>query len=304
VPRHKGTGFEALDLESRACFVPDDSYRLLDDIIIAVSERVNSASRATSGDSKAEHFLSVSRIVGEVLAEKGFGLYAPTETLGDALASRQEPGKPPRHITDSDTSSLILLTVAENLGLPAALVEITSPGGNGLNFVRWQIDDSNYVDWDPNVWSQCTAPKESPHFEGKPMTRKQIASYLVSLRGDVRRRISEPLDAIQDYREAIALFPEHPRNYNELVWTVATRDFRNRDAYKGEGLAASEKLLSIAQSPSYLDTVACLHAYLGDFVKALAYEEKAIVGEPHNQAFKDRAKLFASFQQQDCTGQQ
>ena len=304
MPRHKGIGFEALNLELQACFVPDDSYRLLDEIISTVSDRVNSSSRAASGDSKAEYFLAVSRIVGEVLAEKGFGLYIPTETLGDALASRQEPGKPPRHITDSDTSSLILLTVAENLGLPATLVEIGTLGGSGLNFIRWQIDDSNHVNWDPTLRSQCTAPKDSPSFEGTPMTRQQITSYLVALRGDVRRRISEPLDAIRDYREAIALFPEHPRTYDILVWTVATRDFRNRDAFKGEALAASEKLLSIAQSPSYLDTVACLHAYLGDFAKAVAYEEKAIAGDPHNQAFKDRAKLFASFPPRDCTGQQ
>jgi hypothetical protein len=36
VPRHKGIGFEILDSESQACFVPDQEYRLLDELIDTV----------------------------------------------------------------------------------------------------------------------------------------------------------------------------------------------------------------------------------------------------------------------------
>src|SRR5579863_3809898 len=37
--RHRGIGFEILDSESEACFVPDQEYRLLDDLIDSVLAR-------------------------------------------------------------------------------------------------------------------------------------------------------------------------------------------------------------------------------------------------------------------------
>src|SRR5688572_13420121 len=38
-PKHRGIGFEVLDLESEACFVPDEMYRLLDHIVDVVVQK-------------------------------------------------------------------------------------------------------------------------------------------------------------------------------------------------------------------------------------------------------------------------
>ena len=40
-PQHKGLGFEILDSESKACFVPDQEYRLLDEVIDAVMKQLS-----------------------------------------------------------------------------------------------------------------------------------------------------------------------------------------------------------------------------------------------------------------------
>src|SRR5579871_5289506 len=39
-PRHRGIGFEILDSESQACFVPDQEYQLLDNLVDAVLSKV------------------------------------------------------------------------------------------------------------------------------------------------------------------------------------------------------------------------------------------------------------------------
>src|ERR1019366_3407300 len=123
-PRHKGIGFEILDSESQACFVPDQEYRLLDEIIDAVASQVNYASRSNT---QMEQAKVISQTTSGVMTSRGFGILIDTETLSDALVDRNTAGEAERHIFDCDTGSLILLTVAENVGGLAALVEIPLP---------------------------------------------------------------------------------------------------------------------------------------------------------------------------------
>src|SRR5215207_6656170 len=46
-PRYRGLGFEILDSESQACFVPDQEYRLLDEVVDAVVKNVKYNPRLT-----------------------------------------------------------------------------------------------------------------------------------------------------------------------------------------------------------------------------------------------------------------
>lgn len=137
-PRHHGIGFEILDLESEACFVPDEAYKLLDEVIDAVKVRLSMSRRRLDRNAKIVKAISIGRITSEVLTEKGFGLYLPTDTLGDTLVSRNEFGESPRHIFDCDSASMIYLTVAEALSMPATMTEIPLPSGDQHNYVRWQ----------------------------------------------------------------------------------------------------------------------------------------------------------------------
>jgi len=52
VPRHKGIGFDILDSESQACFVSDQEYRLLDDLIDMILKKVKYDASSTSSWTK------------------------------------------------------------------------------------------------------------------------------------------------------------------------------------------------------------------------------------------------------------
>jgi tetratricopeptide (TPR) repeat protein len=301
-PKYKGIGFEALDLESEVCFVPDDAYRLLDTIIDTVTTRAGAPPAPRDKDKQVTYALAVSRITGEVLAEMGFGLYIPTETLADALVPRSAPAEEPRHTVDCDTSSLILLTIAETLGLPASLVEITLQGGAGHNFVRWQVDQMSFIDWDTNGRAQCFAPANSPSYQGKAMTHDQVISYLTSIRAALWSQKGELVKSLADYRAAIALFPEHPTAYNNFAWAVATKEFAERDKVKNEALGYADMAIKIERVPNFLDTVACMYAFTGDFAKAVTYQKEAIAGAPQSDEFRERLKWFEATPPRDCTG--
>ena len=301
-PKHKGIGFEALDLESKVCFVPDEAYRVLDTIIETVKTRAGTPPDPGEKDKQVTYALAVSRITGEVLAEMGFGLFIPTETLGDALVPRSEPAEMPRHTVDCDTGSLILLTIAETLRLPASLVEITLQGGSGHNFVRWQIDPMSFVDWDTNGRAQCIAPANSPSYQGKAMTHDQVISYLTSIRAQLWNGKGEQSKSLADYRVAISLFPEHPMGYNNFAWVVATKQFAERDTAKHEALGYADTLIKIDRVPNFLDTAACMYALAGDFSKAVTYEKEAIAGSPQSEDFLERLNWFQATPPRDCTG--
>jgi hypothetical protein len=311
-PKHKGIAFEALDIESQACLVPPASYQLLDSIIDTVLTRVAPLHKPQDDSAKIRYVLAVSRILGEVLVDKGFRL-CNADTLGDALETFGPKDAPPLHFADCDTGSLILLTVAENLGLSAALVEILLPTGAGHNFVRWKINADTYVDWDTNGRSQCSAPNEEVSFRGKAMTHDQVKSYLLSMRATYvwERALASHSDSeiieleLKDYRDAISLFPEHPTAYNNFVWTVATEPWARRAVYKDEALQYAEKLLAIDRRPTTLDTAACIHAFAGDFAKAVTYVSEAFVaagkGDRNKDDYRQHLIYFTASPPSDCT---
>lgn len=301
-PKNTGMGFKALDIESEACFVPDNAYRLLDEIVDEVRSRVVSLSPPQNDDARIARALAISKATGDVLAERGFGLFIPTDTIGDALTAKSQPDETPRHTVDCDTSSLILLTAAEALNMKAALVEITLPGGAGHNFVRWEINAGRTIDWDTNGRAQCLIPPINPKFQGRSMSEDETVAYLLSVRAERHSKEGNILAGLQDYRTAMEKFPTHPTPVNNFIWAVATKRFPEREAYKNEAFGLVGALLDIDRSPNYLDTAACIAAYAGDFEKAAAYEAEALKGAPNNTEFSDRLAQFRAAQPRDCTG--
>ena len=301
-PKHQGIGFEALNLESEACFVPDSSFELLDAIVSEVIRRLPSTNTSATPDTHADRVLAISKTTGDVLAEKGFGLYIPTDTLGDALTKRNKPGEPPRHIFDCDTGALILLTVADSMSVAASMVEITLSSGNGHNYVRWPIDTGVAIDWDTNGRGACATPKNLPAPQGESMSRDQTMAYLLTVRAQVFERGKSFARASEDYRKGIKLFPERAGGYNNFAWMIATKEFQERSAMKQEGLEAAEHAVSINRTPNYLDTLACSYAFAGDFVKAAKYEDEASKKEPGNKVFQSRFEQFNASSPKDCTG--
>ena len=85
VPKFSGIGYEILNFESQACFVPDRSFQLLDEIVSKVIEKV----KATNAADQDEKVLLISKTTSEALTELGFALWIPTANLSDALTLRR-----------------------------------------------------------------------------------------------------------------------------------------------------------------------------------------------------------------------
>jgi hypothetical protein len=100
------------------------------------------------------------------------------------------------------------LTVAENLGAPVSLVEITLPSGSGHNYVRWKIDENTSMDWDMNGQSECATPPNLASYEGRSMTRSETLGYALTLRADLWKDRGLYESAISDYRGAMKLYPQ------------------------------------------------------------------------------------------------
>jgi tetratricopeptide (TPR) repeat protein len=300
--RHPGIGFEILDAESEACFVPDEVYQLLDSLIDQVEAQVHFD--RSLGDETARHnqALEISQAISDTMAKNGFGLYIPTDTLGDALLNRAPMGQPQRHIFDCDTGSFVFLTISDSLQAPVSLVDITLPSGDGHNYVQWRLDNSHSMNWDMNGRAECITPPGLPSYEGRPMTREQTLGYALALRAKVWERRGDYSHAITDYQSAMQMYSDAPIAFNNFAWLIATKDFPERGSWKKQALQAAIKATSIEPSANYLDTLACAYAYNGNLIDAVKTEKEALIKSPGNHDFTNRLTLFESGE--GCTGSQ
>ena len=300
VHKHQGLGFELLDSESEACFVPDAEYQLLDSLIDQVKKQVRYDPQLSDEKERLDHARLISKTISDTMAQNGFGLYIPTDTLSDALLDRSIAGGSPRHIFDCDTGSFIFLTVSDSLKAPVSLVDITLPSGAGHNYVQWKLDNSNSMNWDMNGRVECRTPPDLPTYQGKPMSHQQTLGYALTLRAQIWETRQQYDRAISDFKAAMGLYPEAPISYNNFAWLIATKEIPNRKAFLDEALAASLRSTSIDDSANYLDTLACVYALRGDMRQAIKVESDALKKSPNNSDFTSRFALFS--QQKDCTG--
>jgi len=300
VPRHKGIGFEILDSESEACFVPDRSYQLLDEMVGAVLKDIKFDPNVADPKAEVDQIRAISRRVSEELKRRGFGLWVPTENLGDSLEVRNQPNEPERHTFDCDTGSFVFLTVVENIGASASLVDITLPSGEGHNYVQWKLRKSQgHLNWDLNQQGECQTPPNLPGHEGVPLSRDAARGYALALRAELWKADHKYEAALEDFRSSMKLYSQGTIGYNNFAWLVATREFPDRREHLPAALDAANHLVAMNRIANYLDTLACVHALAGNFSEAVKLETEAVEksGKP---SFKIRLAKFR--QQLDCTG--
>ena len=103
--------------------------------------------------------------------------------------------------------------------------------------------------------------------------------------------------AAEDYAQVVELNPESPTGLNGLAWILCTApDDKVRDGKRA--LEAAKKVCDLTDNKNggYLDTLAAAYAELGDFPKAVEWQEKALKagGLPVKdvEAAKQRLELF------------
>lgn len=198
-PKYRGLGYEVLTMESEACFLPDASFRLLDSLVDQAKASMNgNESGSAPWDVDAKKRLAT---VGDVLAKNHFGLFIPTETLGDALADRNLADGL-TYMMDCDTSSLIYLTVAEEVSMPLSLVEITLPSGSGHNYA-FRRPGTMGAAWGCRFQRVALGRGLQPAHRGLNPAPCRVASdkrLVVAISLSVKRLLVDPHTATSDLR--------------------------------------------------------------------------------------------------------
>lgn len=296
-PRYKGVAYDMLREESRACFVPDLQFQLLDSVIDDVRAHLQQSNHVDR-----EYALAVSAAIGDALTRRGFAFYTPVDTLSDTLETRshRESGAE-LHVFDCDTSALIYVTVAQNLRLPMTMAEIVYfYGDSDHSYVRWKLHDGSALDWDTNGRAECRTPSGQPPEVGRAMTEAEVNGYAALLTAEAWERAGQFDHALQSLNRARRLYPASAKAANNFAWLVATREFKGRAKYTREAVREAERAVKLVDKPNHLDTLACAYALSGDFARAVKAAEQAFEREP-DSGFRNRVLLLKAGR--DCTGE-
>ncbi len=306
VPKHKGLAFKILAAESDVCFVPDSAYQLLDRLVGETLAKVGPVALEGDTDARTREVIAIGRATADVLIAHGFALNIPTNTLADALTLRNDPQTGDWYSIDCDTASMIVLTVAEALRVPASLVEMTYAGdGKQHNFVRFHIDDQHSVNWDTNGQEQCRLSEpDLPPYQGIDMTTDATMGYVYRLLGQLAQELGNYPLAAREFQRATDLYPSSPSAYNSLAWLISTREFTH-GAGTFDAVQLATKATGIQPNSDNYDTLACAFALAGDYEQARQAEGEAISRSktPEQKAeFANRLSLFTTKPYRNCIG--
>jgi tetratricopeptide (TPR) repeat protein len=267
-PRYQTVAHRILEIEREHKTAEHhvDDTRLLDLLIEDARARI--VSLELDGPDPEERGLTVLRTLGELL--EGCGItYSRQATLGQALRLGG---------ANCDSASSLYLAFGEVLDLPIAMVRAP-----GHTFVRWQLDDDRYINWETTVAEQ----RSDEHY----ITKHQIPrvalgkSALRSLdpRRDASRILAnayvnsgvtwlgkgDPLLAIERFLEAARRDPHYVTPYYNLGLT-----------YYNEGDPAAAVVwcgYAVRLNPNHVKSHAILaaaHELLGDHAAAARHRQE------------------------------
>ena len=90
--------------------------------------------------------------------------------------------------------------------------------------------------------------------------------------------------AVASLEELVRLDPDDANAHNDLAWALATGPDGARDGQRAVEHATRACELTGWKEPRYIDTLGAAHAEIGDFIKAVEYQNKALSFAPFEVA--------------------
>ena len=293
-------GHRILELEAEIPGAPSGGRPELDRLIQEAAKELSAQVMQRTGDDEARA-VATFRTIAMVLRLNG---YQHRGTYPGALSAVLTATAPERSL-DCDTGSFIYLSIADYLELPVRMVEVEVPGdpsGRGFgdhNFVRWDLGEGRYVDWDVNSERRRMGDVRNGPY-GFAWTRAQLLGYVYFLRGISWREHERFRKAITDYERSIRLFPEWPKARNNLAWLLATVAEVQRLDRAEDALRLSREAVRLHPSPNYRDTLACTCALVGRFEEAIEIQT-GVVADDNSPNYQQRLEKLR--RSENCIGE-
>ena len=269
-------GHRILDLDAEASPVTIDHYEVLDALIDGALAEIKYEPDLEERSHRRAQAIRIFSQIGNLLVRHQFRLQIGVKTLSEGLTKKFDRYGRGYYTYDCDTGSFLYLAIAEELNLPITLVEVKFRGSQfNHNFVRWDLGDRKFFDWDCNA-RYIRKPTTPNGFYGTSFSPERVKAYALYLRGKTWEDAGNIEKAIEDYRLAHKIDPEHPHVANNLAWLfVSNRDAQNILTVE-EALATAEAGNKSDSDANTLDTLACVCAEQGDFESAIKHEIAAI----------------------------
>lgn len=195
---------------------------------------------------------------------------------------------------DCDLGSLLYLSLGEKLGIPICMVEIPDH-----NFVRWRLSDSLHLNWDTNygfnkftdneyaLTGRITSEQIVNGIYLADLSTENCKGYFAFVRGLTFQQNDLVSDALNEYRNAIRLYPKSPSARNNAAWLYVSSRTAQASITGAEAITmAEEARLLVKNDANILDTLACAYAESGNFAKAIEIETEAYAMTPNPQYLK------------------
>lgn len=253
--------------------------------------------------------------IESVLVENHFMLYIKTSRLHEMLTP--QPAKSTWFLTserrafyeahpddlyyhfDCDLGSLIILGIAERMGLPISFVEVPDH-----NFVRWRFEDGTHINWDTNAagiytddqFRQGQSPTSGNRFDReteerlgylKDMSRAEIKGYYFGLMGSRLSAEGEVEEAARIFDQAVTLRPNGTTAQNNYAWMIVTRPEFKGVTFGEKAVRLSKGVFDLSPNDRNAnDTYSCALAAASRFDDAVYIERLAFDREDKIEAFQ------------------
>lgn len=297
----------ALDLEADEANVSAAKYRLLDDLIDAVKQRVT-YDPALRGKPERKQAVRILKAIDEVFGEHNV-LFPPGDYDVESMRLALSPQKLDRQtldrmlrigintrrreralkdpsadflVMDCDITSILAVSIAQGMGIDRLhLVDLPDH-----MFVRWELHDGSHVSWDTNdarVVSDKDVAEEheiarrlrNQRVYLASMSEREAMGFLHFLRAGRFETGGDFTKATADLEKALELYPQSTQIKADLAWRYAVAP-DSTPQQRNKAMELAKAALEVEKTDgNFWAALAAAEAALGQFDKATQHIERA-----------------------------